>query len=71
MTGKQKQVKPSDKVAAEQNSSSSDRCKFFLRNKKRYCGWPAKTGHEYCGNHLFEATGAGVTRVPCPANPKQ
>lgn len=64
--------KSSTKLAAESDpTSSSERCRFYLPRKKRYCGWPAIKGGDYCGNHVYEATGAGETRVGCPANPKQ
>lgn len=56
----------SDKLVAE-----AGHCKFYLEHKKRVCGWPAKKGREYCGNHVFEATGTTADRVACPANPKQ
>jgi len=71
MTSK-RSTKSGEKLRAELDpNGSSDRCKFFLPVKKRYCGWPVKTGHDYCGNHLWQATGEGEARVPCPANPKQ
>lgn len=52
-------------------SSSSGHCRFFIPKKKRYCNWPRKAGHDFCGNHLFEGSGVGEARVSCPANPKQ
>jgi hypothetical protein len=71
---------PFDQSAAQQTaeveaepgaSNSSSHCRFFIPKKKRYCNWPRKKGHDFCGNHLFEGSGVGEARVPCPANPKQ
>ena len=44
------------------------KCQFYLEGKKRTCGFEAKRGELYCGNHLHlaAANGASEDRVPCP-----
>jgi hypothetical protein len=46
-------------------------CAHFLPRKRRYCSWPVKAGHAYCGQHLWQHGGPAEPRVPCPANPNQ
>jgi hypothetical protein len=58
-------------AVAPEPTAAAGGCQFFMSGKKRLCNWPCKPGQHYCGNHLFEATGGGEARVPCPANPNQ
>jgi CCCH zinc finger in TRM13 protein len=47
--------------------NGKEKCKFWVVKKKRFCKFDAKTGSDYCGNHLVD----GVLRVPCPLDPGQ
>ena len=41
-----------------------EKCSWYNEKKRRFCGFAAKAGTKFCGNHL-----PGARRVPCPINP--
>jgi hypothetical protein len=57
--------------APPQQQQVPGRCGHFIPRKGRFCCWPVLPDQQFCGQHVWLATGAGEARLPCPANPNQ